>query len=349
MVQHIIIQKNSSVYLLIEYLDRYHIVAVNNTLDDRTEAKLLAGDCSDEQMDQMRIYRHTILKSKLHGVAIDGCNAGDTIVLYEKNKKHKYTLSDDCTKEELDRLFAGVRRLRTPKNKEEDWRKELQTEEGRKYSRIFGIVLNVVGAAAFFATMLLGQYAWACLAVLLVGTVTYFTWPQYFSAMGSKLYKKAGHTAKVTHLECCIWLPFFALLFGNFHYPSWWPVLIAGAVTGVVVLAVFYLLSREMRENKEFMAIMAIVLIACSFGLVGHINHIANPNKHETVCCVVTGTERHSGRKSTHYKLAVVLPGGEEVEIPVSGKQYYHTQIGDQVQVYTGQGALGIEYTWVEE
>ncbi|MBE6981793.1 MAG: hypothetical protein E7437_05660 [Ruminococcaceae bacterium] len=82
----LLIQKKSRIFLLLKYPDRYHIIDVNDKLDEQAENTVLAGDCSDADIDRMGLKRVTILKSDLRGVAIGGCLAGDVIVLYTKAK-----------------------------------------------------------------------------------------------------------------------------------------------------------------------------------------------------------------------------------------------------------------------
>ena len=127
MDNYLLLQKNSRVSLLVRYTDRYHIIAVNNKLDEDKEEKVLAGNCSDAVIDEMGLTRVTIMTKDLRGVAIGGCCAGDVIILYTKDKKLKYVLSDDYSDEEIKAIFAGIARFQPPQNagsksRKADWR-----------------------------------------------------------------------------------------------------------------------------------------------------------------------------------------------------------------------------------
>ena len=95
MVAYLLLQKNNRVFLLVRYPDRYHIIAVNHKLDEEKEEKMLSGYCSDAAMDEMGLTRETVMMANLRGVGIGGCRAGDAVVLYMKDRKLKYVLSDD--------------------------------------------------------------------------------------------------------------------------------------------------------------------------------------------------------------------------------------------------------------
>lgn len=359
MDNYLLLQKNSRVSLLVRYTDRYHIIAVNNKLDEDKEEKVLAGNCSDAVIDEMGLTRETIMKTDLRGVAIGGCCAGDVVVLYTKDRKMKCVLSDDYSDEEIKAMFPGIDRFQPPKNggsksHKFDWRTEMQVDSMRKIMRIIGGVLNFSGCVCFVGASLFGRLSvmWSiiCLSIMAISIGMYFAYPQYFSIMGSKEYKRAGYTAKVKHLEFAIMAPSLALTLrslSDYHFPNWAPLMIAGAVIGIATSIIMYIFSREVRENISLVVVVLLLSMFVSCGIVGQLNHLANFGADEPQICTVIDTERDDGgRHADRFYCSVSLESGVEIEIPISGSVYNELQAGDMVTIFTGQGAFGIEYAY---
>lgn len=362
MDNYLLLQKNSRVSLLVRYADRYHIIAVNNKLDDDKEEKVLAGNCSDAVIDEMGLTRVTIMTIDLRGVAIGGCCAGDIIVLYTKDKKLKYVLSDDYSDEEIKAMFTGIERFRPPQNggsksRKADWRTEMQTESMRKVMGPIGVVLNLCGCVCLVGTSLFGRHSvlWStfCLLVTAISIGLYLLYPQYFSIMVSKEYKRVGYTAKVKYLEFAIMAPALALTLRSlrdYSFPNWIPLLIAGVVVGFAATIIMYIFSKEVRENTSLIVVVLLLSVIVSSGIVGQLNHLANFGADEPQTCTVIDTEREDGgRHADRYYCTVALASGSEVEVPISGSVYNKLQSGDLVTVYIGQGAFGIEYAYFVE
>ena len=84
-----------------------------------------------------------------------------------------------------------------------------------------------------------------------------------------------------------------------------------------------------------------------SCGLVGQVNHLANPNRDRTQIATVQETDYHKGRRSTSYTCTVVLEDGEQVELTINRQLYQQLQPGDALEICEGDGALGIRYCFV--
>lgn len=362
MDNHLLLQKGNRIYLLVKYPDRYHIVTVNNALDEAAEEKLLSGSCSDAVIDEMGLSRQTVLRKELRGVAVGGCTAGDVIVFYVKDRKKdqklKYVLSDDYADEEMEAFFAGVTRFQPPKNsgsgsRKADWRKGLQDESTRERMKPVGAVLNAAGVVCFLCTGFWGRLStlWtaACLIVMTVSLTFYFAWPQYFSLMDSKEYKRAGYTARVERLWLPIAGPGLALVLRlfDFYFPNWMPLLIAGVAVGVVFSAAACAFSREIRENTSTLIVVLLLAVFISSGVIGQVNHLFNFSPDAPQTCTVTETERVSGGKhADHYYCTVLLGSGEEMRIPITAADYRTLELGDTVMVAIDQGLFGIEYVY---
>lgn len=348
--------------MLVRYTDRYHIIAVNNKLDEDKEEKVLAGNCSEAVIDEMGLTRETIMKKDLRGVAIGGCCAGDVIVLCTKDRKLQYVLSDNYSDEDIKAMFTEIQRFQPPKNggtksRKADWRTEMQDESIQKIMGPIGVVLNIIGCVSFVGTSILGRLnaIWSilCLSIMAISIGLYFLYPQYFSVMGSKEFKRVGYTAKVKHLELAIMAPALALMLRSlrdFCFPNWAPLLIAGAVVGFAASIIMYIFSREVRENTSLIVVILLLSVFVSCGIMGQLNHLANFGADEPQTCTVIDTERDDGgRHADRYFCTVSIESGAELEIPISGSVYNKLQAGDMVTIFAGQGALGIEYAYFVE
>lgn len=360
MENYLLLQKNGWAFLLIRYTDRYHIITVNRKLDQEKEEKVLTGNCSNAVIDEMGLTRETIMKSDLRGVSVGGNCAGDAIVLHMRDRKLKYVLSDDYSDEAINAMFKGAERIQATKNsaskpRKFDWRTEMQTESKRKVLKIIGTVLDVSAFVCIYCVSRYGRlsaiWSFASLMVMAVSIGLYFVYPGYFTIMLEKTYKRAGYTADVKHINTPIIFPALALALRtirDFSFPSWTQIVIGSVVAGVLSSAVMYIFSREVRENTSLAIAVLCISVFLSFGIVGQINHLANSDADKTQICVLIDTEREDGSRDSdnQYYCTVEMESGDEMKIPISRSVYNKLHSGDTVRVYTGQGALGIEYAY---
>lgn len=359
MANSILLQRNSRVYLLLRGSDRLHIITVNSKLDDAKEEKLLAGTCSEAVMDEMGLTRETVMKCDLRGVAVGGCYAGSVIVLYTRGKKLKYVLTDDYTAGELDTIFSGIERFMPPaeahaRSPKTDWRKEKQQASVWRIMKPLGAGLNLAGIVCFGGTCMMGSLStfWSTFSLLVIAAslVLYCLFPQYFSIMGKKEYKRAGYTAEVKQLTFAIMAPAMVLMVRGvsaFYFFSWKPILIGGAVAGLAVSLVLLLFSRELRESKSIFFVAVILAMLMSGGVLGQVNHMANRDTAPAKVYTVIDTDRTSSSKGGNsYYCIVALESDQEIRLPIGAGTYRRLQPGDEVTVYVGRGGLGIEYAY---
>ena len=359
MAYYLLIQKDRRVSLLTKYPDRYHIIAVNNNLDRDKEKKVLAGKCSDAEIDAMGLTRETIMKTELCDVNVGGCNAGDTITLCMRDRELTCVLCDDYDREEIDAMFTEIKQSQPIERGElgycqSDWQTETQTDFVHKHMQTISNALNIGAAICFIGTSVLGRLnaVWPiiCLAVMGISIGLYVAYPQDFSIMGSKKYKRAGYTAKVVHLSLPIVAPGFALtlrMFSDFSFPNFVPLLIASAVVGIAAAVILYIISKEAKENMSVAASILVLSLFISCGVVGELNHFANFSETESQMCTVIDTRQESGRKGAdRFYCSVSMDSGTEIELSITGSVYQELQPGDSVAVFIDEGALGIEYAY---
>lgn len=360
MDNYLLLQKNSSIFLFVHYPDRYHIIAVNRQFTDEKEEKLLSETCSDTVIDEMNLTRTTILKRDLRGVAIGGCEAGDVLVLHARDRKLKYVLSDDSSDESMSSMFDGIERFKAPKNsggrtKHADWRKDLQKESLKKTMKVIGYTLNVLGFLVGMGALLLGYSRpiciYGCFFVPIITIILYLSCQQYYTLMSSKEYKNVGYTAKVTGLNVALLFPTLGLtLFNirNYYYPDLTKIIIWTIAIMVLVAIALFWKSREIRENPTFLIEIVLVGVIFMHGYICQVNHMANRQQNEVQNSIVTELrKKEGGRHADRYYITVVLSDNTELELPIDLSEYNSIIPGDFVEVFFGEGALGIEYAFL--
>lgn len=354
----LLLQKGGRISLFVRYTDRYHIIAVNKKLDEANETLVLSGSCSDAVMDELGLTRETIMKQDLRSVAIGGCSAGDTIVLYAKGKKLKYVLSDDCSEDDIHTMFEGIERVQAHKKKhrEVNWRTELQDGGKLKTMRRIGTVCNSVGWVYFFGTFFFDRMngMWFGLGLLFMGISVglYFLYPQYFTILDRKTLKRKGCEDKVTSLAIAIVWPGLMMmvqLYSDFYFPNWTPLIIAGVAMGLVLTILMYLFAREVRGHTAYIVSVLVISVLMSLGIVGQFNHVANVDGEKPQAYTVIDTVKEKSRRSHQYYCIVLSEYGEEMKLPIDRSAYDTLRSGDVVTAYVGEGALGIEYAYFVE
>lgn len=237
-----------------------------------------------------------------------------------------------------------------------DWRKEGQRDELRPVMKGVGFCLNIAGFICFFGGLLIGHlktyWTFICFAVLFISLILYLTYPQYFTLLEkSKYNNRVGHKTKISHIDFGIMVPGLTLLIRSlldFSFQDWTLLVVFSVAAGVVFSLIMYFLSREIRENTDLILATVILSVFVSGGIVLQLNHIMNEESGDIETCVVTDLDYHRGgpRHISTYYCTVETNDGKEIRPPISREIYRGLELGDQVLVYTGTGALGIEYAY---
>ena len=348
---HIVLESKGKTSLLVKYPEKYLLVVVDKQLTQINEERLLAL-CSDAVLAEMKLNYQSISVKDLRGVAMGGHWAGDSLTLYTKSSKLKYVLSDDCTQEELDALFAGIQRFQPPqqtqgKAKGSDWRTAAQSEEMWKILGPVGRGLNIAGGASLIL-MLFMDAAWGLLvAVIAVGL--YLKFPQYFTILSSKYRKHIK--ARVQDLSLAMMAPVLAVLLSLKFKVINWPLLVAEvAVLTAVLMVLFYRFSREVRESSDAVFTAIFLSIFLSWGLLVQGNHVLNFDlpEPEPYTLMEKDTAR-SGKGGRRYYYIIQAEDGETLTLRIAGKRYNDWDIGDRVPAVIDTGAFGIRYAYIPE
>jgi len=355
MIDHLLLQRGSHTFLLLRHPDRFHIIAVNDQLTEENEASILENLCSEARMDEMGLTRQTVLLSSVQSITVGGHLAGASIALQTNQKKLRFVLSDDYEKDFLKNFFSGCK-LKKPGKKASakfragDWRAEKQTERGWKILRPVGYCLNALGVGCFLVVFFRGSL-WAAgfylsMLLTLVSLTMYLVFPQYYTLMLRKEYKRAGYSSPVLDLVLAVAGPVAAIAYRaiyDFTFLTWMPVIIVSMICGVVVTFLLCVFSRELRENSGFTFAVFVISAFLSIGVLSNANHYFHAASPTDYPVSATETRTHSDDSEEYYCVIEPEPG-KRVEIKISPSLYQQLQSGDTVAAYIGPGALGIEY-----
>lgn len=295
----------------------------------------------------------------LRGVAVQGFCTGDLLILYSGEGKQKYELAEDCAPETVDKLFEGVKRFQARKqsstgvvSRRPDWRREMQEPEKLKRMLRIGRVLNAAGFTCAFVSMFVAVPALIvmCMAVLGVSTLLCLIYPQYFSIMDWRGYRRAGYTSDAAQMELGIVLPAVMLMFRtmrDFSFPDWLSLIVIGLTAGAAACVLLFLLLRDVRQNPRLLGGIFLTAALAAAGTAGQINHLANFSVEPPGIYMVENTDTHrSGRGARSYYCEIKTEQGKLISLWIPVSEYQNMERGDNVLVYIGEGALGIEYAY---
>ena len=356
MVPHAILQKSeesAKLSLLVRYPNRFHIITVNGKLTEEAEERILSAPCSDSALDEMGIKRLTLHRADLLGAGIGGGLAGDILVLHTRDKKLRYILSDDCSTEEMDSLFDGIKRLQPPKNSKssklkKDWRAGGQNPELRDKLSLAGFLVNAAGFILAAGALLDGRKhpIWYTLSLLVTLTAfyLYLRYPLYFSLLGKKEYQRHHYSAQVTQLFYVVCASFFVFLYRMIAVSPFRTLLLflAGVGCSVLLAILLYRKSQEIRQHLDVLLALLIAGAIYFFCVAVHLNAFLNFDELPPRTYEVTGLDSYKGSINCFVQL-----NGEEVELDLPLALHDTVQVGDTVMVVHDKGALGFDYAYV--
>jgi hypothetical protein len=360
MIRHIVIKKGKRSFLLLRDEDRFHIIEENDALTPEIRNRILERLHTPEEMGTLGLSGQTISKEDLQGIAVYGCASGaDLEFHFSRFRKQSYRLAQRYEPRFLDDFFRGITRIPTPgkrlvKGGGKDWRSREQDQKLRKPMRRIGLVVNVLS----FVYPLLGlliqripQEAMLLGSGLLLAADVFLAvaYPEHFTFLGSKTYRKAGGKTKVTEL----WGAFVpAGILGLtgikwYEFFSWPPEYGYAIAVGLILGILGFLLLQDFRDSLgSGFACMALCVLLC-IGSVGHLNHYlgdAEPVVHTVPIVEMWKSTRRRG--GTDYICRVEFPDGRTLDLEVSREVYEAYEIGDTMDVTVRTGGLGIEYAY---
>ena len=237
-----------------------------------------------------------------------------------------------------------------------DWRKEGQKEELRPIMKWVGTTLNTAGFACFFCGLCFGRLSlfWSviCFVIPSISLAFYLLYPHYFTLMGEKLFRKrVGNKTRISHIDMALIFPALTILirsFMDFQFQNYSLLLCYSILGGLIIAGAIYFFSKEIRENPDLMFGTILISILVSGGIVMQTNHHLDLEPENAKLYSIIDLDYHNtGRRNIdRYFCTVMKDDGTEIRVPVGRKTYYDWELGDRVLVYSGTGALGIEYAY---
>ncbi|MBE6932638.1 MAG: hypothetical protein E7464_04570 [Ruminococcaceae bacterium] len=185
------------------------------------------------------------------------------------------------------------------------------------------------------------------LLALPIGLALYFCFPNELTMQDQKKSKgsRISIAMPVMLSGCVIALRTFI----DFNILHWGKFFIAGGILLVILLVLFLCLSREWRSRKGTIFIIVFALLFYVIGAVGQINYVFDPAPPQIDSGEVVDMHISTSSKGPDtYHINVLLQDGTELDLQTSEANYETISIGDETQVYTFPGLLGIEYAFLE-
>ena len=221
-----------------------------------------------------------------------------------------------------------------------------QQKKMKSIGTILSIYCYVVGGAFIFLAKPYKLLSVACMAGCALCLVIYMKFPGYFTIIEAKKdAEKKGRKPRTI-----IGIPYATVLYAlvfrsmkDFSFNSWTGLVIGTALLTVVISVILGKMAKEHREWKENCALIVILILFMSSGVVGQLNYLLDFGDGRIYYTEVVDRHISSG-KSTSYYCTVLLEDGEEFDIQVDREMYQQIGVGSWVKITTYEGGLGMEY-----
>lgn len=349
MEPHLYLTRGKKKILLVRYFDKFHFIVLDHRMHHQPRKWLLACPRTEEEMDRWHISRSTIAVKYVRGIAAGGTGRGMVVQFYLKEGKRRYELGEDCDLTDMSALFDGLESFDPPK-KDSNWsdpRLAKQAPALRKILWPLGWLLNIATCAAGFMIWSVGfEIPWLCWMSLLcipVSILLYGFFPDYFTIFSEK--RKYGQKKGILGLWAPLICPLGMIMGAISCYEifSWWKAWIIGAAAVVVLAVILYLSVPTFKAGDKIFAVVLVGLLI-SGGPVLALNSLLETAPAKEIHTEVVDKEAHTGGKSPDIYELIVILDGNEMEIPVGGKTYSETEIGEVITLEYHEGAFGIHY-----
>lgn len=350
------LQKGGKHYLLVADSLFVHIITVNRRLNEQTRGWLVAQTRSIAAMNEKQLSRLSVARREIENVVLTGYGAGSRLELRMNRGRKSYLLSDGCTPETAQRLFAGMKLLHgdNPGNTEE---KKPRTVAGvsEEHLKVAGYVANYASLACgilliFYRRLypFLCAAGFACIAVCFA---LYLLFPRYYTLLERK--REHGEKKRVRPDELYTGMMIsaagmLAAVLGSIAVLDLVRVaVISAAVTAVLAVLVWWR-GSEMRTAGRMLSFVIICWLLAAMPLTAA-NVLLDTSAGETCALeVVELNVTNSTKSGKHYSCEVVMDNGRKIYIPLSMNEYWELEVGETVDIVVRDGALGIPYAEIE-
>jgi len=349
MEPHLYLKRGKKNILLVRYFDKLHFVTLDHRMSYKVRPWFLEKPRTEQEMEEMGLIRTSIPLKDIRGVAAGGTGRGHVVQFYLQEGKRRYELKEDCRLSDMSALFAGLESFDPPK-KDSNWQDPRLARQDPKLRRILwalGWVLNIVSFACGFVIWVYGfeirWICWICLLCIPLSILLYCLFPDYFTIFAD--IRKRGQKKGALGLWSPVACPACMILGAMSCYTwfNWWKAWTIGATAVLVLALTLYFTVPILKSGDKLFALLLAGLLL-SGGPVLALNHLLDTSPVREIYTEVVDKEKHTHTRSPDvFELTVVLEG-KLIDIPVGGRLYSETEIGEMVTVECYQGALGIPY-----
>lgn len=346
----LLVQEGSKLYLMARIQQDFVFITVNNALTaDKEEQLARSGSFSGLRLQELGLTFRVLPGNQVRGVALTGCEAGETLYFYPASgKKQKYIFSDDYEKAQIDAFFTGVERFTPPGNKKKKkdpdaWR--LEGRDPQLYKKLWFVCpaligLNIGGGIGYLANRSWPWYL-ASLLCAAVPVALNILFPAYFSLVPEKRRKVPTHDLA---LPLAVHMLSVMLPMGN--WLNEWMYLMVGIACGLAAVILMGTLAMEFKKNRAYLFVLFIAAGLCGIPEVQQINQVFDFSEPRVYTLSVEDLE-HTGGSDSSYRCFITLPDGQEAGLHIGAQFYTTLEVGDPIRVEVSTGALGIEYASV--
>lgn len=210
----------------------------------------------------------------------------------------------------------------------------------------FGVYLGLVNLPWMFIDVPYRLFSVLSIIALPVLLSAYLCFPGELTLLEDKECK--GKVSIMSLMVFSTVLPALRSLI-DFNFTSFGRLLMLTGVVVAMLLVIGLACSRELRRRKSVLVLMILLLAFYAFGAVAQVNFDFDNSIPTAQQAIMVDKHISRSRKGPDsYYIELRLDGGKEMQIKVGSEQYSSYSKGDQVTVYTFDGALDIPYAFAD-
>lgn len=326
----------------------FHLVRVDASLTEKAYDRLTKRyPCSLKELQGMGLHVTPMNREACTHVVFEGTDQGARLTLYCSGNIRNFALGNTYTRERLEAFFD---------TQQHRW-DTIPEPEGpdERTTRIIGWTMSGVSVVLSLMTLFLGRVPgrWAAglsLLIFAAAVVLCVRWPGRFTISGLKKDFRTRRSAYRFEMELALGIPPLVMaldVMEHYTYPELLPLLLWGALLGLVIGVLLTWASREYRSIIGGAIGLTLWLMILSGGIIAQINQILDFGPTTSYDLTVDATDISGGRR-TNYYCYVTMPNGEREQFSIPWSRYEDMNPGDPVAIIRHDGALGMEYLTID-
>lgn len=337
-------------WMLLRSDRQFHFVRVDAYMTEERYQRLIKRyPCSLKELQEMGLHVSPLNREGCTHIRMEGTGEGAQLTMYCTGNNRQYILGDAYSSERLEVFFDGQQVL---------W--HIPPVPDGPNARTAGIIGWSLSGVSFVLVLMslfgdrqLGRFT-AVLGLLIfaVSVLLCVLWPGRFTVGGMKHEDRSGEAKYRFDMELALGAPLMVMALDalkHYTYPRMIPLLLWGAVLGVVIGVLLAWASREYRSSIAGAVGLLLFLMVLSGGIAAQLNQLFDFGPTTAYHLTVDRTEvRTGGRGRTGYACYVTMPGGQQEQFSIPGSRYEELSSGDPITIILHDGALGMEYLTID-